>query len=152
MDTNMLKIQIDEYCNIWHQMNAIYEEYAKSVGLSYTNLYALSIIATQENCTQKTICQQTMMPKQTVHAIITGFWKQGLVQLQELPTDRRNKLIMLTEAGKDYVAGILPKINAAEQSAMLQLKESQRSTLLETTKLYMEHFRSCMNESSSLEK
>jgi len=151
MDADMLQMQVEEYCNIWHQMNAIYEEYAKSLGLSYTSLYTLNIIAAQENCTQKTICQRTMMPKQTVHAIITGFWKQGLVLLQEVPTDRRNKVILLTEAGKGYVSGILPKIRKAEQSAMMRLNENQRSTLLESTKLYMEYFCAYMNKSSSQE-
>lgn len=48
-----IKAQIKEYCSYLHEWNASYEEYAKSVGLSFTSLSILSAVYGMENCTQK---------------------------------------------------------------------------------------------------
>ena len=43
---------INQYCSYIHEWDAVYEEYAKSVGLSYTGLIILYEIYEIENCTQ----------------------------------------------------------------------------------------------------
>jgi Transcriptional regulators len=90
------------------------------------------------------ICQQTFLPKQTVNAIVTGYWRQGVVELAEMKSDRRNKEITLTASGKAYAEKIIPQVYTAEIEAMAKLDETQRTALLTTTKLYLEHFRECI--------
>ena len=92
--------QITQYCGLLHEWNAAYEEYAKSVGLSYTSLSILSELCRNENATQKEIAENCFLPKQTVNAVITSFLRRDWVKLEELPEDRRTKTVDFTEEGK----------------------------------------------------
>ena len=136
--------QINEFCNELHNINGIYDDYARSVNIPYTNLYILSMISKNDECTQKIICERTFLPKQTVNAIITGFYKKGLVELRELPSDRRNKTIHLTNEGKEYIKEIISHIQDAEYAAMKSLSEEQRKVLIESLYIYKEAFKKAM--------
>ena len=129
--------QIARYCELLHTWNASYEEYAKSVGFSYTSLSVLEAIYEHPDCTQKQLAEICFLPKQTVNAVITSFLKKGWVKLEELPEDRRNKTIHLTEAGEAKAAETITKIHESEHRAMSSLTEEQRRALLELTKAYI---------------
>ena len=129
--------QISQYCSLLHEWNASYEEYAKSVGLSYTSLSVLSAIYSNPDCTQKEIAENCFLPKQTVNAVITSFWKKGWVNLTELPEDRRNKTVHFTKEGMDQAKEIMGRVHESEDAAMGGLTEEQRDTLLELTKSYI---------------
>ncbi len=132
-----IREQICEYCSYLQTWNASYEEYAKSVGLSFTSLSILSVIYRTEKCTQKLLSEQCFLPKQTVNAVITSFYKKGWVQLRELPEDRRNKTVHLTETGAVEAERILQKVRQSEQQAMSQLTEEERAVLLSATRRYV---------------
>ena len=132
-----IKAQIKEYCSYLHEWNASYEEYAKSVGLSFTSLSILSAVYGMENCTQKKLCESCFLPKQTVNAAITAFYKNGWIRLEELPEDRRNKTIHFTDAGLKEAEKILSKIRESEENSMKALSDEERSILLSATKRYI---------------
>ena len=129
--------QIARYCELLHAWNASYAEYAKSVGFSYPSLSLLEAIYEEPNCTQKQLAEICFLPKQTVNAVITSFLKKGWVTLEELPEDRRNKAVNLTEAGAAKAAETITKIHESEHRAMSSLTEEQRRALLELTKTYI---------------
>ena len=129
--------QICEYFSYLQAWDASYAEYAKSVGLSFTSLAILSAIHRTEKCTQKLLAEQCFLPKQTVNAVITSFYKKGWVELRELPEDRRNKTVHLTETGRAEAERILQKVWQCEQSAMNQLTEEERAVLLSATRRYV---------------
>ena len=132
-----IKEQICEYCSCLQEWNASYEEYAKSVGLSFTSLSILSAIYRTEQCTQKLLSERCFLPKQTVNAVITSFYKKGWVELRELPEDRRNKTVHLTDTGQAEAERILQKVRRSEQQAMGRLSEEERSILLSATRRYV---------------
>ena len=132
-----LQAQIKQYDFYLQQWCAGYEDYAKSVGLSYTSLSVLEAIHALPDCTQKQLCQACFLPKQTVNAVITGFYKKGWVQLRELPEDRRNKTVHLTEAGAAEAERILQRVRQSEQQAMSGLTEEERAVLLSATRRYV---------------
>ena len=75
------------YLRVW---NDSYAEYAKSLGLSHAGLSVLNCIYRfNGKCTQKMLCTYCYLPKQTVNSIVTTFYKQGWVRLEELPEDLR---------------------------------------------------------------
>lgn len=80
-----IQAQIKQYDSYLQQWCAGYEDYAKSVGLSYTSLSVLEAIYAQPDCTQKQLCQTCFLPKQTVNAVVTSFYKKGWVRLEEVP-------------------------------------------------------------------
>ncbi len=128
---------IKRYCSYLQEWNASYEEYARSVGLSYTALSILTALYKTENCTQKLLCEQCFLPKQTVNAAVTAFYKKGWVRLEEMPEDRRNKTIHFTEDGKAEAERIVSKIRQCEQYSMENLTEEERRVLLCATQKYV---------------
>lgn len=135
-----IKQQADFFCDLNKQINSIYEDYAKSVGLSYTSLYTLHMIALTENCTQKFIAEQMFLPKQTINSIIATFRKQGLVELREMVEDKRHKTLHLTADGKKFAEQIFPQVEAAEQNSMAQFDEEERTTFLKLMNKYVFSF------------
>ncbi len=130
--------QINQFSSYLHEWNASYEEYARSVGLSFTSLTILSAIHRTKNCTQKLLCEQCFLPKQTVNAAVTAFFKKGWIKLEELPEDRRNKTIHFTRLGRKEADKILQKVKQSEQEAMASLTEAEREILLSATRRYVE--------------
>lgn len=129
--------QINEFSTYLHEWNASYEDYAKSVGLSFTSLTILCAIHRTEQCTQKLLCEQCFLPKQTVNATVSSFYKKGWIRLEELPEDRRNKTIHFTELGHAEAERILSKVRQSEQQAMEHLTEEERRVLLSATRRYV---------------
>ncbi len=129
------------FCNAWQSLSTIYEDYARKSGVSYNSLYILNAIRQTKNCTQKQICEKTLLPKQTVNNVVTGFFKSGYIELRELPENRRIKTIHLTKEGKEYADTLIPHINQANIVAMEVLTEEQQDTLLNLMDIYVAAFR-----------
>lgn len=129
--------QIQTYCSYLHEWNASYEDYAKSVGLNFTSLSILTAIYETENCTQKKLCEQCFLPKQTVNAAVTAFYKKGWIWMQELPQDRRNKTIHFTEEGLRQTQCIIQRVQDSERIAMSGLSDQEQNMLLCLTRRYV---------------
>ena len=83
------------FCNMRQGLEMIYDYYARSVGISYTTLFVLNLISQHEVCTQKIICERTMLPKQTVNNVIKKLTEQGYLQLEEIPDNSKSKRISI---------------------------------------------------------
>ena len=142
--------QIKQFAIALHEMNMIYEDYAKSVNLPYTSLQILNLITQIDNCTQRMICEQTFLPKQTVNTVITSFYKKGMVELREVPNNRRAKTIHLTDSGEEFANSIIPQIREAEQGAMAQLTPDQRIAFLDGMQIYCDTFRKIMKSGKTI--
>ena len=114
---------IQQYCSCMHEWNASYEEYARSVGLSFTSISILSVIHSTENCTQKKISEVCFLPKQTVNGVIEE--------------DRRNKSIHFTEKGQREAERIMKRVRDSERAAMTSLTEEEQQALLSLTRRYI---------------
>ena len=77
------------------------------------SLLVLNILNVESDCgcTQKYLMDQTFFPKQTINHIVTAYYKQGIVELRENKNNRREKIVCLTPAGKDYAGTILPPLD-----------------------------------------
>lgn len=136
MDDPIIR-HIQAYCACLQEWNASYEDYAKSMGLNFTSLSILTAIYETENCTQKMLCEQCFLPKQTVNTAVTAFYKKGWLRMQELPEDRRNKTIHLTEEGQRETERILQKVRESERIAMGGFREDEQQQLLTLTRRYI---------------
>lgn len=129
------------FCNAWQSISIIYEDYARKSGISYNSLYILNAIQQIKDCTQKQICEKTLLPKQTVNNVVTAFYKSGYIELREFPENRRIKTIHLTEKGDEYADELIPHIHQADKVAMESLTEEQQDTLLSLMNTYVSAFR-----------
>ena len=80
------------------------------------------------------------LPKQTVNSVISAFCKQGLVELTELPEDRRHKGLHLTEKGHELADKILPQIERAEHCSMAQFNDNEKEMLFSLIRRYAQVF------------
>ena len=113
------------------QMDRLYARYAKACGLTAMSLFVLDCICDRpDGCTQKEICEETFFPKQSVNLIVKGFMEQGYVQLTEMPSDRRNKRITLTPAGKDWAEKTVIRYWEAEAEALTTFRDEELETVL----------------------
>lgn len=119
------------FWGVWQDLERVYERYARQRGLSYTSLTILAQVYSDHfdgiDCTQRSICDMTHLPKQTVNSVVSGLCRDGLVELVELPHDRRAKAIHLTEAGIAYARELVEPVNEAERIAFSQLTDEERA-------------------------
>lgn len=141
MDPNILE-QLKQYYSAWRATNAIYEEWAKKYGLSYYELLVLlSLWEGKEPCTQKQICEQWTLPKQTVHSTLRNFRERGWISFHVLENDRRNKGVCFTPSGSVFAGEVMEALQALECRVWERLGEEKGNALLESTSLYVTYFK-----------
>lgn len=124
------------YDVLWRETNAIYEAWAKRRGLSYCELFVFLSLSERGECTQKKICEQWQLPKQTVNTIVKGLMERGTVVLETLQEDRRNKAVLLTAEGRAYVEQIVNELYAHEYSVLERMGRERAEALMENMALY----------------
>ncbi len=74
------------------------------MGYSYSQFAVLYCLGASGsgNCTQKIICDKWALPKQTVYNIYREYKSKGWIVFSESSTDKREKYITLTPAGRPY--------------------------------------------------
>ena len=81
---------------------------AHNVDLTYEMLQVLACLWQQDGINQQEIADLTVKDKASMTYLIDNITRRGLVYRQEDSTDRRNKLIFLTEEGKELKKRIQP--------------------------------------------
>lgn len=149
MRSAMIESQMREFCSLQQRINRVYDQYARMRGCTYTNGLILSLIAREPQCTQKRIHEITLLPKQTINNVVTSFCRQGLVELVELPEDRRSKAIHLTDKGEEAARPYVSAIDNAEYEAMAGLTPDQRKALIAAMEAYCRTFAEAMGVQAS---
>ncbi len=148
-NTDFMK-QLNRYYSVWQEYNYVYEEWAKSHGMSVNSLLVLSAIHQGGNdCTQRKISQRWMIPKQTINMILKEFERKGLVELLPMQEDKRNKLIQFTPAGDEYADGIISKLRKAELYVIEEMGIERIKLLNDNMALFVELFSKAGGKDSS---
>ena len=127
----------DKLMQQFQSMDKAYEDYARSKGLNYLSLMVLEeIYEFGDGCTQKQIADDTHYPKQSVNLVVKAFLEDGIVQLKELPENRKNKGITLTEKGRQLCAEIVVPMLQQEALATTQMGEAESRELIRLLELY----------------
>lgn len=127
----------DKLIEQFQNMDNAYEAYAKSKGLTYLSLMVLyEIYALGDGCTQKQISEDTHYPKQSINLVVKSFLEDGIVELRELPENRKNKGITLTEKGHQLCDEVIVPLLRQEEAVMLEMGEKESAELLRLVELY----------------
>lgn len=127
----------DKLIEQFQNMDNAYEAYAKSKGLTYLSLMVLDeIYALGDGCTQKQISEDTHYPKQSINLVVKSFLEDGIVELRELPENRKNKGITLTEKGHQLCDEVIVPLLRHEEAVMLEMSEQESAELLRLVELY----------------
>ena len=106
------------YCKFRDEQFALYDEYAKRNGMMMKTLLVVNaLFYAKDGMTQKEICQRTFHSKQTVNLIMKNLLADGSVTAAEMPEDKRNKIVRMTDAGRSYCEKVVRHITWAEDTA-----------------------------------
>lgn len=135
-EATMESIQ-DKLMQQFKNIDNAYEAYAKSKGLTYLSLMVLEEIYWLGNgCTQKQISDDIRYPKQSINLVVKAFLEDGIVKLKELPENRKNKGITLTEKGQQLCAEVVVPMLQQEKLATAQMGEAESRELIRLLELY----------------
>ena len=95
----------------------IYSQWAKKCGSSYNRMLVFYTIREYGYCTQKQMCDQYLLPRQTMNNVVASLCQEGLLVEEPARRQGREKAYILTTAGQDYSARMLASLNAMEERA-----------------------------------
>lgn len=130
------------YTDIRYGMYSVYEQHARKHGLGFKNLFVLrALYLNSEGCTQNDICSFSVVSKQTVSAIMKSFLSKGYITMEGNMADKRNKLVKLTETGREFAEKVVAPVIKAEESVMSLFTPEQRAVFLTLSALYTENLK-----------
>lgn len=100
-------------------------QYIKTVrrmGYKANMFWLLYSLDNNEPMSQKKICEDWNMAKTTLNTIVKECEQSGYITFETIKGQRREKVIVLTEAGKKYTKQILNKVYKAEDEAFYAMK------------------------------
>ena len=135
------------YCKFRDQQFALYDEYAKRHGMLMNTLLVLNVLFyAKDGMTQAEICKRTFQSKQTVNSIIRNLWTDHYVTISEMPKDRRNKMVEMTEAGRAYCEKVVRHITWAEDAAMAMFTPEEQKRLIGLSRTFTENLTMLVNQ------
>lgn len=141
MKNETIKSDLKLFYDQWHAYQHVQDDYARRKGVSSSTIDVLAILQTiPEHCTQRFLVAHTLLPKQTINAVITSLLKQGYVDLTQSQSDRRVKEIRLTEAGRHYASEMIDPLFASDYQTMSEMPEDERTLMLKSLAAYTQAF------------
>lgn len=134
--------QLAAFNQLYKEMDEIYHVYAKEQGISDTVFWILySLYENNSSYIQKELCSEWHYPPQTVNSALKSLEKQGIISLEAVPGNKKNKLVSLTEHGLTLTQRVVARLTDAERNAILSMTADERRTLLSLTEKYTEFLR-----------
>lgn len=129
---------ISKIWNVDLAINKTYDVYAEKVGLSVNQLYILYYLFENENVSQSELSKNLLLPKQTINSILTPWKNKGYMNLIFSDGNKKEKKIILTEKGQEYLKNILQGIQKIEQQVIQKMGDKNALQLLQMNSLFLE--------------
>ena len=100
----------------------------------------------KDGMTQTEICRRTFQSKQTVNSIIKNLLTDGYVTITEIPENRRNKTVRMTEAGRAYCEKVVRHITWAEDTAMSMFTAGEQKQLIDLSRTFTKNLAMLVNQ------
>ena len=139
------------YCKFRDEQFALYDEYAKRNGMMMKTLLVVNALYydafyNKGGMTQKEICQRTFQSKQTVNLIIKNLLAENYVTVTEVPENKRNKIVQMTDAGRAYCEKVVRHITWAEDTAMSMFTPEQQRQLIDLSRTFTKNLTRLVNQ------
>lgn len=123
-------------------IQGIYMKWAKENDMKHNTLLLLYALNDGKVHTQKSICEEWLIPKTTLNTIIKDCEKDGYITLRHISGKKREMEICLTEKGAEYEQKSTETVNAAEMRAISKALEKYGTDFITE----MEYFSECLKE------
>lgn len=120
----------------WAKGTVLYTRWAAQCGIGYPELMVLYSLKTGTDLTQKQITEEVGLVKATVNTVIRDLKNRSLVILKPGRHDKREKLVFLTEKGKQYADGMIDPLLAAEERISRKIGDERMEQTIETMELF----------------
>ena len=139
------------YCKFRDAQFALYDEYAKRNGMMLKTLLVVNVLFYDafyqgDGMTQKEICQRTFQSKQTVNLIIKNLLAENYVTVTEMPENKRNKIVQMTDAGRAWCEKVVRHITWAEDTAMSMFTPEEQKRLIELSRTFTKNLTRLVNQ------
>lgn len=123
---------IRRYNGLYKENNEIYHRLARHFRLSDTAFWILyTLREAGGSVSQSQLCGELFLSKQTIHSALKQLEQGGFLQLENLPNNRKNKLVRVTPHGEQLLCQVADPVFAMEERTFLRLSPQQRQALLE---------------------
>lgn len=140
--------QIKQINHIIRQINKLYSRWAQKHDTNQYTLSILHMLVTEEKFTQKKFIESHDVPKQSVNNVILDLKRNGLIEMIPSEEDKREKYIVLTDAGKKYSKKLLSPLFLLESEVVEAMSQESMTYLLGS----MEKFEKILEEKMNLEE
>lgn len=132
---NLNNGSIEAYRAAYKDTESIFAKLSKSCNLSDAEYWALLMIREGAE-TQRDICEQLSMSKQTIHSAFKQLIKKDLVRLETVENNLRTKRIILTEHGKAFMKEYVDSVLEIEEKIWYKMNAEERIALTVLTQKY----------------
>ena len=134
------------YCKFRDEQFALYDEYAKRNGMMMKTLLVVNVLFyAKDGMTQKEICRRTFQSKQTVNLITKNLLAENYVTVTEMPENKRNKIVRMTDAGRAYCKKVVCHITWAEDTAMSMFTPEEQKQLIDLSRTFTKNLTTLVN-------
>ena len=119
----------------------------KNAKINYAELCLLYGLDSGSMVSQKELAELLYAPTTTINTIVKAWEKQGLLVQVPVEGKRREKHLVLTEAGKQYAREHLDFIHQAEEKAMQKTLVKYSEDFIEAVEYYGACIRACNDRS-----
>lgn len=128
--------EMNDLCSVMSRGNALYELWAEKNGISYNMLSVVYALRLESGITQRSIAMRYGIPKQTVNTAVRELKQKGYVVLEPSKEDKRERLVVLTEAGRNYAQELLEPLKQIEDKVYRIIGAERFSEAVETLELF----------------
>lgn len=118
------------------RINGLSQQFVQKNGMNAYVVKVLYALSLTPEMTQRQISAACGMPKQTVNNVIRSLQKDGMVCLRQQENDRREKAVILTPQGKDYLSEILAPVMKVQDKVMEQMGAEAFERMTEALEMY----------------
>jgi MarR family transcriptional regulator, lower aerobic nicotinate degradation pathway regulator len=109
---------------------AIFLQETEAHGLTPVQYAAMQAAANTPGLDQRTLASTVGFDTSTIGGVIDRLEARGLISRSASPTDRRVRLLTLTEAGRTLLAAIIPGMLSAQERMLAPLPKRDRTEFL----------------------
>ena len=109
---------------------AIYLEETEGHGITPVQFAALAEVQRQPQIDQRTLARSIGFDTSTIGGVIDRLEARGLVQRSASPSDRRVRLLSLTDAGAAALQAVVPPMLQAQQRMLAPLPPAERAEFM----------------------
>lgn len=130
--------QLKMFNQIYKEMDNVYHNYAKNSGLSDMAYWILYSMAEEEKpFTQRDFCKNWSFAPQSVNSALKDLENKGIISLEPVPGNKKNKWICLTAEGENFMSRVVTPLIVKECETFEALSQEESELMLSLTQKYL---------------